>query len=69
MSSAVSVADASRMVSQSERLPMMMPMIGAASVICHSPDKFDGNGLSLVVQKAQSSNAALTILALKCGLN
>jgi hypothetical protein len=43
-------------------------MIGAASVICHSPDKFDGNGLSLVVQNAQSSNAALTILALKCGL-
>jgi hypothetical protein len=39
---------------------MMMPMIGAASVMCHSPDKFDGNGLSRVVQKAQSSNEALT---------
>jgi hypothetical protein len=68
MCSAVSVAEASRIVSQSERLPMMMPMSGAASVMCHSPDKFDGNGLSLVVQKAQSSNTALTAPALKCSL-
>jgi hypothetical protein len=35
---------------------MIIPISGAASVICHSPDTFDAKGLSLAAQKAQSSN-------------